>query len=121
MGFLHTCLAVEDAEETASWYVEELGFERSWEFDIGDTRNVYIADENGVELQLADTEGETPGETGDLYDHFAVSVKDVDAAVEEIDHHGVRDGPMDVEPAKARVAFVYDPDGHVVELIEPWD
>jgi lactoylglutathione lyase len=82
MELLHTCLNVADADRTADWYVDELGFERSWGLTVadGDTRNVYVADESGVELQLSDTPGEEPG---------------------------------------ARVAFVKDPDGRVVELIEP--
>ena len=121
MEILHTCLDVADADRAADWYVEELGFERSWEFTTadGDTRNVYVADDAGVEFQLSDTEGETPGEDGDRYDHVAVGVDDVDAAFERIDHHGVVEAPTDHPEAGARVAFIRDPDGHVVELIEP--
>jgi lactoylglutathione lyase len=121
MEILHTCLNVADADRTADWYVDELGFERSWEFTTadGDTRNVYVADGNGVEFQLADAAGEAPSADGDRYDHVAVGVDDVDAAFEAIDHHGVREAPTDHPEAGARVAFVKDPDGHVVELIEP--
>ena len=43
----------------------------------------------------------------------------VDAAFEAIDHHGVRKEPADQPEAGARTAFVLDPDGHAVELIEP--
>ena len=121
MEILHTCLNVADADRTADWYVEQLGFERSWEFttEDGATRNVYVADEGGVEFQLSDTEGEEPSENGDLYDHVAVKVEDVDAAFERIDHHGVIKEPGDQPAAGARTAFLEDPDGHVVELIEP--
>ena len=121
MALLHVCLNVADAERTADWYVEELGFERSWEFttEDGATRNLYVADENGIELQLSDTDGETPSESGDMIDHLAVEVEDVDAAVESIDHHGIRSGPSDQPAAGARTAFIHDPDGHAVELIEP--
>ncbi|MGM0447481.1 MAG: VOC family protein [Methanobacteriota archaeon] len=121
MEILHTCLNVADADRTADWYVDELGFERSWEFTTadGDTRNVYVADENGVEFQLSDTAGEEPSADGDRYDHVAVGVDDVDAAFDALDHHGVVEAPADHPEAGARVAFVKDPDGHVVELIEP--
>ncbi|ELZ40600.1 glyoxalase/bleomycin resistance protein/dioxygenase [Halorubrum californiense DSM 19288] len=121
MEILHTCLNVADADRAADWYVDELGFERSWEFTTagGDARNVYVADENGVEFQLSDAEGETPSADGDRYDHVAVGVDDVDAAFDEIDHHGVVEPPTDHPEAGARVAFVEDPDGHVVEVIEP--
>jgi lactoylglutathione lyase len=121
MEVLHTCLNVADADRTADWYVDELGFERSWEFTTadGDTRNVYVADGDGVEFQLSDTDGETPSADGDRYDHVAVGVDDVDAAFAAIDDHGVVKEPGDQPEAGARTAFVKDPDGHVVELIEP--
>ncbi len=121
MDTLHICLNVSDADCLAEWYKTELGFEDSWEFtsDDGQTRNVYVADGNGFELQLSDTEGEDSFEAGTAWDHFAVKVDDVDAAFEEIDHHGVVKEPGDQPAAGARTAFVEDPDGHVVELIEP--
>lgn len=121
MEILHTCLNVADADRTADWYVEQLGFERSWEFTTadGDTRNVYVSDDAGVEFQLSDTEGEEPSDDGDRYDHVAVGVDDVDETFEAIDHHGVVKEPGDQPEAGARTAFVKDPDGHAVELIEP--
>ncbi|MEF8780069.1 MAG: VOC family protein [Haloferacaceae archaeon] len=121
MEILHTCLNVADADRAADWYVDQLGFERSWEFtsEDGATRNVYVADGNGVEFQLSDAEGEVPSEDGDRYDHVAVKVDDVDAEFERIEHHGVVKEPGDQPAAGSRTAFLEDPDGHVVELIEP--
>lgn len=121
MAILHTCLNVADAERSVEWYETNLGFEHSWGFESGDTTNLYVADDDGTELQLSETEGVEPGEAGDLWDHLAVGVEDVDAAFETIDHHGVVQEPGDQPAAGARTAFVKDPDGHVVELIEPLD
>ncbi|WP_336327950.1 VOC family protein [Halovenus sp. HT40] len=121
MDALHVCLNVSDADELAQWYKDNLGFEDSWEFtsEDGQTRNVYVADGNDFELQLSDTEGNEEFENGTAWDHFAVHVQDVDAAFEEIDDHGVVKEPADQPAAGARTAFIEDPDGHVVELIEP--
>jgi lactoylglutathione lyase len=123
MDILHTCMNVSDADELADWYVDQLGFERSWEFtsEDGETRNVYVADDSGVEIQLSDTDGEDDFEQGTAWDHLALGVEDVDATFAEIDHHGVVQEPSDQPAAGARTAFVKDPDGHVVELIEPLD
>jgi len=120
MEIIHTCLNVADADRAADWYVDELGLERSWEFTTadGDARNVYVADGDGVEFQLSDAEGVVPGEGGDLYDHVAVAVDDVDAAFDRIDNHGVVSEPTDMPEAGVRAAFVEDPDSHVVELVE---
>ncbi|WP_435099841.1 VOC family protein [Halarchaeum sp. P4] len=117
--FLHVCLNVADVEESVAWYTEQLGFEESWGFELEDTVNRYVADEAGVELQLSETEGVTPSESGDRWDHFAVKVEDVDAAFADIDHHGVVQAPEDNETAGARTAFIEDPDGHVIELVGP--
>lgn len=119
--FIHICLNVADADEAADWYEQNLDFERSWEFTTpdGDTRNLYVADENGVELQLSDTEGEETFDEGTAYDHLAVKVDDVDAAFDRIENHGVVEEPTDQDAAGARTAFIRDPDGHTVELVEP--
>lgn len=119
MAILHVCLNVADTERAVEWYTEQLGFEETWGFESGDTTNRYVADEEGVELQLSETSGETPDEPGDQWDHLAVSVEDVDRAFERIENHGVRSEPSDQPAAGARTAFIRDPDGHVVELIEP--
>lgn len=119
MEILHTCLNVADAERAVEWYVAQLGFEESWGFEVDATRNRYVADPNGVEIQLSETEGVTPDEEGDLWDHLAVRVEDVDEAFEEVENHGVVQEPADNDAAGARTAFVRDPDGHVVELVEP--
>jgi lactoylglutathione lyase len=121
MDAIHVCLNVADADRTAQWYVDQLGFEESWEFTTpdGDTRNVYVADGNGLELQLSDTEGEDDFDAGTAWDHLAVSVENVDQAFEDIDNHGVVQEPADNDEAGARTAFIEDPDGHVVELVQP--
>jgi lactoylglutathione lyase len=111
---------VADAEESIAFY-EQLGFEESWQFTTadGDTTNYYVADGDGVELQLSETAGETDFEMGTGWDHLALGVGDVDATVEEIDHHGLVVEPGPQQEAGAYTAFVEDPDGHLVELIEP--
>ncbi|GGL52140.1 VOC family protein [Halocalculus aciditolerans] len=119
MEFIHVCLNVADVDESVEWYTGELGFEESWEFEADGTKNRYVAAENGVEIQLADTEGETPDEAGTAWDHLAVAVEDVDEAFERVENHGVVQEPADNDAAGARTAFIEDPDGHVVELVEP--
>jgi Glyoxalase/Bleomycin resistance protein/Dioxygenase superfamily. len=121
MPLIHVCLNVTDADRIADWYVEQLGFEYSWEFttEDGTGRNVYVADDNGIELQISDTDDEHPDDPGTLYDHIALGVDNVDDTFAEIDHFGAVKEPGDQPAAGARTAFVKDPDGHVVELVEP--
>jgi lactoylglutathione lyase len=121
MDLMHVCLNVADADRAAAFYTSQLGFEESWSFVTADgaTENRYVVADNGVEIQLSETEGETEFEQGTAWDHLAVAVEDVDAAFDRIDHHGVVQEPADNHEAGARTAFVRDPDGHVVELVQP--
>jgi lactoylglutathione lyase len=43
----------------------------------------------------------------------------VDATVERVDHHGIVEEPGPQPAAGSYTAFLEDPDGHVVELVEP--
>lgn len=123
MELVHTCLNVTDVEESVAFYTTQLGFEESWSFESADgrTENRYVACESGVELQLSETDGETDLEAGDLWDHVAVAVDDVDETFERIDAPEVVSSPSDQPPAGARTAVIEDPDGHRIELVEPFD
>jgi lactoylglutathione lyase len=119
MDLIHVRLRVADADESAEWYVEQLDFERSWEFESDGARHVYVADGEGFELQLTDEEGVDAIDEADRFDHLAVGVDDADEAFEAIENYGVIKEPADQPAAGARTAFVEDPDGHVVELVQP--
>jgi lactoylglutathione lyase len=118
--FIHLCLNVADADESQTFY-EQFGFEYAREFELGGVENRYVTDENDIELQLRDDPAVDEVEVGDGCDHFALGVDSVDEELERIEHYGIVNGPMDVEQAGARVVFFEDPDGHVVELVEPLD
>jgi lactoylglutathione lyase len=117
---LHTCLNVADAAESIAFY-EQFGFEKSWQFtsEDGETTNYYVVDNNGVELQLSETAGETTFEMGTGWDHLALGVDDVDQTIKQVDHYGIVAEPGPQPAAGAYTAFIEDPDGHLVELIEP--
>lgn len=111
---------VSSADRIAAWYIEELGFSEAWEFTTEDdeTRNVYVADDSGHELQLSDTAGESPDALGSTWDHIAIEVADVDQTFETVDNHGVVQEPTTYDSIDARVAFIRDPEGRVIELVE---
>lgn len=123
MEIIHVCLQVADLDEAVSFYETQLGFEETWSFESADgrTENRYLARDGGVELQLSETEGLTPSEPGDLWHHLAVAVDDVDEWFADVENHGVVDEPSDQPAAGARTAMIADPDGHVIELVEPME
>lgn len=120
MDFIHTCLNVADIARSVEFYTTQLGFEESWSFVSadGETENRYVAADNGAELQLSKTGGQEDFDQGTAWDHIAVRVDDVDEVFDRIDHYGVVKEPSDQPEADARTAFIEDPDGHVVELVQ---
>jgi len=120
MDVIHDCLNVIHIEAAVDFYTGELSVEESWSFESADGRtdNRYVADGNGLELQLSETEGVTDLDHGSAWDHLAIVV-DVDGAFDRIDHFGVVEEPSDQPEAGARTAFVEHRHGHHVELVEP--
>jgi lactoylglutathione lyase len=120
MDLIHANLTVADVERSIEFYTNELGFEQTWGFESDGTIHRYVAADNGVELQLSEeTEADSEFDHGDGFRHIAVAVDDVDDAFDRIDHHGVVEEPGDQPAAGARTAFVLDPDGYTIELVEP--
>lgn len=124
MDVIHSALWVSDIEETLAFYVDALGLEKTLEFEGGDgATNVYVAGDDGMEIQFKhDPEVEPPSPSG--FDHVAVAVEDTDAELERlVEETGcpVRRGPLTSEGANARVAFIEDPDGYGIELVEKFE
>lgn len=122
MDVIHAAIHVDDLDEMRSFSVGALGLEEHRSFTFDGIRNVYVGGENG-EIQFRhDPDRTTPVDPDrDAFDHVAVGVGDVDAAVEALVAETgcpVVEGPTTVDRAGARVAFVEDPQGYVLELVE---
>jgi lactoylglutathione lyase len=124
MDVIHTAVAVSDIEETLAFYTEALDLAYAHEFELNGVRNVYVAGEDGAEIQFKhDPDRTDPIEPSGI-DHLAVEVERVRETFEDLvatTDCPVVTEPTVVEPAGARAAFVEDPDGYVVELVEYLD
>lgn len=124
MDVIHTAIWVSDVEAAREFFVDGVGLEEHWSFTLDGVENVYVGGEHG-EIQLRyDPDQKAPAPDRSDFDHVAVSVDDVDTECERIvERTGctVVDGPVTVDPADARVAFLEGPDGYVVELVESLD
>lgn len=121
MEFIHVNLNVTDLDQSIDFYTQELGFEHTWGFESADGTSVhrYVAADNGIEIQLTKTHGVDEVKPGAGWGHIALKVPDVDDAFARIDNHGVEKEPSDQPAAGARTAFILDPDGYTIELVEP--
>lgn len=120
---VHTCYRVVDPEASVRFY-ETLGFERRGQLNFESAYNVYLGLPGGGDtLELTVNVGRTePYDLGEGYNHIAVTVDDLDATLEALATIGVqpekpayRPGDRDDLP---RIAFVADPDGYRIELID---
>ena len=121
----HTMMRVEDREESVSWYREMLDWEVHREVEMATFDLIFVgppdadADDHLVELTYnhPDEDGPRSYEMGDAWGHVAVAVDDVDEAYAELMDRGVEDY-RDPESCGGHYAFVRDPDGHEIELVE---
>jgi lactoylglutathione lyase len=80
----------------------------------------YGANPEHAELELTYNHGVASYEMGTAYGHLAIGVPDAAAACDKIRHSG-GNGTREAGPVKGGstvIAFVTDPDGYKIELIE---
>jgi lactoylglutathione lyase len=125
MRILHTMLRVGDLERSLTFYTEVLGMKLLRKHDYPDGKFTLAFVGFGPEAEQAVLEltynwGVTSYEIGNGYGHVALEVPDAAAACAEIKRRGgtvTREaGPM--KHGTTVIAFVQDPDGYKIELIE---
>ncbi len=125
MRLLHTMLRVVDLDRSIAFYTEVLGMRllRRNDYPEGKFTLAFVGyqDESaGAVLELTHNWGVEAYELGTAYGHIALEVPDAYAACEAIRARGgkvVREaGPM--KHGSTVIAFVEDPDGYKVELIQ---
>ncbi|RZV11607.1 lactoylglutathione lyase [Natrinema hispanicum] len=121
MDVIHTALLVSDIERTREFYVDALGLTENWSFTGDDgVENVYIGGDNAEFQFKYDPEGSPDIDSGTMA-HVAVSVESTDETVERLVERvdpPIQRPPTTMDDLGLRVAFVEDPDGYVVELVE---
>jgi lactoylglutathione lyase len=125
MRLLHTMLRVRDLDETIRFYTEHFGMKLLRRRDYPDGKFTlafvgYGDEKDHTVLELTYNWGRTEYELGDAFGHIAIGVDDVYAACERLRAAGVRvtrePGPM--KHGTTVIAFVEDPNGYKVELIQ---
>lgn len=125
MRILHTMLRVGDLQRAITFYTDVLGMKLLRTSENPEYRYTlaflgYGSNPEHAELELTYNWGVTSYEPGTAYGHIALGVPDARAAVEKIRAAGgnvTREaGP--VQGGSTVIAFVTDPDGYKIELIE---
>ena len=125
MRLLHTMLRVGDLDRSIAFYTEVLGMRllRRHDYPEGKFTLAFVGfqdEAEGAVIELTHNWGVESYELGNGYGHIALEVPDAYAACEAIKARGgkvVREaGPM--KHGTTVIAFVEDPDGYKVELIQ---
>ena len=125
MRILHTMLRVGDLDRALKFYTEVLGMRLLRKNDRPDQKYTlafvgYDDEENAAVLELTYNYGVDRYEMGTAYGHVAIAVPDAYQACEEVKKRGgsvTREaGP--VKGGTTVIAFVQDPDGYKIELIQ---
>jgi lactoylglutathione lyase len=125
MRMLHTMLRVGDLDRSVGFYTEVLGMKLLRTTDRPDQKYSlafvgYDDEAKTAVLELTYNYGVDKYDLGNAYGHVALAVPDAAKACEEVKRRGGKvtreAGP--VKGGTTVIAFVEDPDGYKIELIE---
>jgi len=125
MRILHTMIRVGDLKRSLDFYTQVLGMKllRQADYPGGRFTNAFVGydDESRTAvLELTHNWDTASYDLGTGYGHVAIEVDDAYRACEEVKRRGGKvtreAGPM--KHGKTVIAFVEDPDGYKIELIQ---
>ncbi len=123
MKFLHTMVRVKDIEKSLAFYTDVLNMKLDHKKRLEDCWLYFLTDEENtcqIELTYNDETPEGGYELGSGFGHFAFSVESLDEFTDKINKLGYSYlyPPFDLNGKGSKIAFINDPDGYEIELIE---
>ena len=123
---LHTMMRVFDLDKSIDFYTRHLGMKvlRRTDYPEGKFTLAFVGygdEATNTVLELTHNwDQELPYDLGSAFGHIAIAVPDIYAACEAMEQEGVKiprkPGPM--KHGTTVLAFIEDPDGYKIELIE---
>jgi lactoylglutathione lyase len=123
---LHTMIRVRDLDRSLDFYTRHLGMKLLWQKDYpsGEFTLAFVGygdETDHTVIELTHNWGQAePYDLGDGFGHLAIGVPDIYGTCAALEKDGVKiprpPGPM--KHGGSVIAFVEDPDGYKIELIE---
>ena len=122
---LHTMIRVGDLEKSIAFYTEVMGMQllrqsenKQYEYTLAFVG--YDDESAGAVIELTYNWGTASYDHGNAFGHIAVGVEDVYATCDAIKNAGgnVTREPGPVKGGTTPIAFVKDPDGYMIELVQ---
>ena len=124
--YLHTMMRVYDLDKSIDFYTKYLNMKvlRKSDYSGGKFTLVFLgygSEDSNTVLELTyNWDQEKPYNIGDAWGHIALGVKGIYSLCEKLEKDGVnvvrKPGPM--KHGTTIIAFIKDPDGYSIELIE---
>lgn len=125
MRLLHTMLRVADLDKSIAFYTQVLGMQELRRSQNEEYRYTlafigYGKEESNTVLELTYNWDEKSYDLGNAYGHIAIEFDDIYKACDAIKAAGgnVSREPGPVKGGTTEIAFVKDPDGYSIELIQ---
>jgi len=122
MKILHTCLNVTDMDRSIEFYTKQIGlkFVSRREVKQNNAEIAFLKDDAAGALELTHWRDKKSLSEGDNFDHIAFETGNIDAIVRQLRAQGVTIAmePFSLQGSSSKIAFVNDPDGNWLELIE---
>lgn len=123
MKLLHMMIRVRDIEKSIKFYTELMNMKLDSKHRLDDCQLYFLTDEsNSVQLELTynDETPESGYNIGNGFGHLAFSVssfKEFNKKLKELGYSYLYE-PFDLNGKGSMIAFIEDPDGYQIELIE---
>ena len=122
MKILHTCINVADMDRSLEFYMKQVGlkFVSRREIKQNNAEIAFLKDEDGAAIELTHWRDKKELKEGDNFDHIAFAVNDIYITVRNLRSKGVAIAmePYSLQGSTSKIAFIKDPDGNWLELIE---
>ncbi len=123
--FLHTMLRVGDLQRSIDFYTKGFGMHEMRRRDVPDGKYTlaflgYGSEEDNTAIELTYNYGVEKYEMGGAFGHLAIGVPDVAAACTVLAANGgtIMRPAGPVKFGTTIIAFVKDPDGYMIELVQ---
>ncbi len=123
MKLLHTMIRVKDVDKSLDFYTKLFGMELAEKRRLEDCWLYFLTDkESGQQIELTynDETPENGYEISSGFGHFAFGVDSMDEFTKKLNSLGYSYlyEPFDLTGKGSLIAFIKDPDGYEIELIE---
>ena len=122
LRIMHTCLNVMDLDRSIAFYQDRLGLKLRSRLEVKENNAeiAFMEDPHGNAIELTHWRDKKQLTEGDNFDHVAFGVEDMNSTIERLRKQWttIAMEPFKLKGGTHQIAFIKDPDGNWLELIE---